>query len=393
MGSTAHPVTLYVPSSAAEPIEVKVHASGLRMVLVNRESVPFLDESWAVLGIYILLGPADKPDRYSAYVGEVGKRNLLLRIKEHVGGKNWWSRALLIASASNDLNSAEIGWLEGSLYDVLKNAVAADVMNKGRPGDQSLPLPEQTALERYVELTMVALRAAGVSPDTGDQKPVAPHKRKVYRESVKDLLEAGLLKAGTHLYPLRKNLTDTALVLDDGNLKIEDDIFEAVSPAAAAVSGNKAEAGWEFWGAPSGEGGFVSLFELRDRLREAARTKQPTPTHSDVGVSPQQPKKPAPRRFSKKMPDLIAAGLLQPGESLYPVRKSLADTKATLLPDGRIELNGQTYGSPSSAAVAASGKKAEPGWEFWAVDRQGNRIPLYDLRGELSDETEKTPAE
>ena len=25
--------------------------------------------------------------------------------------------------------------------------------------------------------------------------------------------------------------------------------------------------GWEFWGAPSGDGGFVSLFDLRERLR------------------------------------------------------------------------------------------------------------------------------
>ena len=37
--------------------------------------------------------------------------------------------------------------------------------------------------------------------------------------------------------------------------------------AAQAVSGNKAEAGWEFWGAPSGDGSYVSLFDLRERLR------------------------------------------------------------------------------------------------------------------------------
>jgi hypothetical protein len=88
------------------------------MALVNRESVGLLDDSWAVLGVYFLLGPSDAdPDRYRAYVGEVGRRTLLLRTKEHVGGKQWWSRALLIASASDEFNSAEIGWLEGRLYD------------------------------------------------------------------------------------------------------------------------------------------------------------------------------------------------------------------------------------------------------------------------------------
>src|SRR5262249_11768486 len=127
MSASVQPVTFYVPTSSAEPVEVRVTHSGLRMMLVNRESVGLLDDSWAVLGVYFLLGPSESPERYRAYVGEVGKRTLLLRIKEHVEGKQWWSRALLIASASDEFNSAEIGWLEGRLYDVLNNAVAADV--------------------------------------------------------------------------------------------------------------------------------------------------------------------------------------------------------------------------------------------------------------------------
>ena len=37
----------------------------------------------------------------------------------------------------------------------------------------------------------------------------------------------------------------------------------------------------------------------------------------------------------------------------------------------------------SAAAVAVSGNKAEPGWEFWAVERDGKLVSLYDLREEL----------
>jgi hypothetical protein len=77
------PVTFFVSSSSTEPVEVRVSHSGLRMMLVNRESVGLLDDSWAVLGVYFLLGPfEDGPDLYRAYVGEVGKRTLLLRVKE-----------------------------------------------------------------------------------------------------------------------------------------------------------------------------------------------------------------------------------------------------------------------------------------------------------------------
>ena len=69
-----------------------------------------------------------------------------------------------IASGSDEFNSAEIGWLEGRLYDVLNNAVAADVMNKGRPGDDSIAVEDGGVLERYVEPIVAALRACGAPP-------------------------------------------------------------------------------------------------------------------------------------------------------------------------------------------------------------------------------------
>ncbi len=412
MPASVQPVTFYVPPSSAEPVEVRTAHSGLRMVLINRESVGLLDDGWAVLGVYFLLGPcADDPDRYLAYVGEVGKRTLLLRLKEHVGGKQWWSRALLIASASDEFNSAEIGWLEGRLYDVLNNAVAAEVMNKGRPGDESLASQDRGVLERYIEPIMAALRACGASPDTADQRPPTPRgqKKKFYKESVKDLIDAGLLKPGTMLQPLRKGLTQTALVLPDGSLRVGEQVFTAVSPAAMAVSGNKAEPGWDFWGAPSGKGGYVPLFTLRDRLREdgkavpgnggTAASQPATPMSAEpmtlvdaeasaelaevltAPVDAPLPKKP--RQFSETVSDLLDAGLLVPGDGLYPVRKALRKARAKLQPDGRLELNGDVYGSLSASAVAVSGNKAEPGWNFWAVERDGTLISLYDLREQL----------
>ncbi len=51
MSGVVQPVTFYVPASAGEPVEVKVAHSGLRMVLVNRDSVRLLGVEWKVLGI------------------------------------------------------------------------------------------------------------------------------------------------------------------------------------------------------------------------------------------------------------------------------------------------------------------------------------------------------
>lgn len=403
------PVTFYVPSSVGEPVEVKVVHSGLRMVLVNRDSVRRLGDEWKVLGIYFLFGPVDgEPERFRAYVGEVGRRDLLTRLSEHVAQKPWWSRALLItAEAKDGLNSAEIGWLEGRFYDVLNNAVAAELMNKGRPGDDSIALKDRGVLERYVEPVMAALRACGAPPDTADQKPAPKGKKRAfYRESVKDLIDAKLLKVGTRLEPVRKHLTTTALVLGDGSLEVAGTPHQSVSSAAVAVSGNKSEPGWEFWGAPSGDGGFVALFTLRDRLRSNPGAPIPTPTVSAVRVmaksvlppvapsvalaalpAPQSGNVAVPtakRRFTESVKDLLDASLVTAGEELVTVRHR-RDLRAEILADGSIRFGGAEYQSLSAAAKAASGNTSEPGWEFWAVTRGGQRVTMYVLRKRLQD--------
>ncbi len=131
-------------------------------------------------------------------MGEVGKSSLISRLRNHAARKEWWSRALVIASASDEFNSAEIGWLEGRLYDVLNNAVAAEVMNSVKPGDDSLAEHEWRVLEKYVEPIMACLRACGAPPDTADQKPEKVVRRKMrYPETLRDLVEAGLLKPET----------------------------------------------------------------------------------------------------------------------------------------------------------------------------------------------------
>ena len=395
--SDLQPVTFYVPTSASEPIELNVTHSGLRMVLVSRDAIGRLGDEWKVLGVYFLLGPDPaSSDRFLAYVGEVGRRTLLLRLTEHAAQKPWWNRALLIASSSAEgFNSAEIGWLEGRFYDVLNNAVAATVMNKGRPGDDSISSKDRGVLERYVEPTIAALRAVGAAPDTADQQPVpAGKKRTVYRESVKDLIDANLLKAGTRLRPLRKHLTTPALVMDDGSLDVEGTRYAAVSTAAQAVSGNQSEPGWEFWGAPSGDGSFVSLFALRERLR-ADRPEAPAPAARPTQAANAMPEPAAvpntpsavggvrhKRHYKESVLDLIAAGLLAPGQELFPTRRGKTD-RATVLVSGHLRIGAAEYESLSGAAKAVSGNTSEPGWEFWAAEIDGQRISLFDLRAQL----------
>jgi hypothetical protein len=75
-----------------------------------------------------------------------------------------------------------------------------------------------------------------------------------------------------------------------------------------------------------------------------------------------------PRRRKKvRLPDLIAAGMLQPGISLVPRSQKFRDRTVTLLPDGMIEVDGKTFASPSDAATTMVGQKRN-GWWFFLVD-------------------------
>jgi hypothetical protein len=57
-----------------------------------------------------------------------------------------------------------------------------------------------------------------------------------------------------------------------------------------------------------------------------------------------------PRRRKKvRIPDLIGAGVLQPGITLFPRSKKFEERIATLLADGTIEVDGKAFTSPSDA--------------------------------------------
>ena len=376
-------------------MEVKVSHSGLRMTLVSRESLGLLADEWRVRGVYFLLGPSSDPDHYCAYVGEVGKATLIQRLRNHAAKKDWWNRALLIASASDEFNSAEIGWLEGRLYDVLNNALACEVKNGNRPGDDSLSLGERAVLERYVEPIMAALRALGASLDTADQKPPDRKQRapKRYSESVSDLIAAGLLKPETILHPLRNGVTETARVLSDGRLAVAGAFYDSPSAAAKVAAGTNSEPGWDFWGAPSGSGNFVPLTQLRARLRNERPPAPPKPVApSEPKKFDQPPKNEAVEDAAPRSPasDSTLSKIVSEHPSLFPLAIFAdyrgAHLEAVIETDGIIRIGSETFTSPSTAAASArrasgylgAGKAQTNGWTFWRFNGDDGATRLLD---------------
>jgi hypothetical protein len=84
--------------------------------------------------------------------------------------------------------------------------------------------------------------------------------------------------------------------------------------------------------------------------------------------------------FSIELIDLVAAGVLMPGTRLIPRQKQYAHRTATILSNGRIDLEGAIFAYPSEAAAEIV-RKPMGGWWFFLVDGEPARS-LRDVRND-----------
>jgi hypothetical protein len=93
----------------------------------------------------------------------------------------------------------------------------------------------------------------------------------------------------------------------------------------------------------------------------------------------------AERRPARKveMADVLGAGLVEEGATLYARGGRSAGRTATVLPDGALDVDGVRYETPSGAARVVTGRIVN-GWGFWLVDSKSKRS-LHDLWREYVD--------
>jgi hypothetical protein len=274
----ALPLTVLVPEASADPIEVYDEYAALRMAVVGRMGVASLpQEDWDVPGVYLLLGIPDNEARWSVYVGKApaGVRS---RVLQHAKSKTSWVRGILVRRDTTfGFNSAQIGWLEGRLFDLFSAAAGAVLDNTVRPSDETLPPYDRQVLEAVVLPVTRLLRLLGYDPASPDEVMAGESMRREPRffgVTLADLLAAGLMSPGEELISTNGAWPATARVLESGQVELGDQVFDTPSGSAAAVKGGAAN-GWDFW-AIAGPTGLVTLATLRARLTaEAPQT--PTP--------------------------------------------------------------------------------------------------------------------
>ena len=230
-------VTVLVPENAASPIVVFDDNAALKAAIVERGAARHLTDEWDAAGLYILVDRCDSEGFWGVYVGKAPS-GVKDRIRTHLRNKDTWYRALLVQrDTTHGFNSAQIGWLEGRLYDLLKASDGARLSNKVRPGDETLAPYDRHALEMVLVSIQRLMRLLGHDPSSGDDTDTSAGKGSSRHYGVKlaQLLEAGLIKADDVLVSTNGVWSARARITSDARIVMDDEFYETPSGAACAA--------------------------------------------------------------------------------------------------------------------------------------------------------------
>lgn len=272
---TSLPITTLLPETAADPVILFDQHAALRFAIVERDyALRISADEWDVPGVYILLDPPNSDGSWGCYVGKA-PAGIRTRLRDHLKNKDHWRRAVLVQRDTTfGFNSAQVAWLEGRLYDLLDSAEDARPHNNNRPSDETLPPFERASLENAVLPISRILRLIGYDPATADDTGTVSTTTKSSRTSrfvgisVKHIIDAGHLPAGTPLVSANSVWPATGTVNADGTITVNGTSYATPSAAAAAVKGTGAVNGWDFW-AVDDASGKTSLATLRARYLDA----------------------------------------------------------------------------------------------------------------------------
>jgi hypothetical protein len=122
-------------------------------------------------GVYLLLGEADgKP---LAYIGE--GEDIAARMKSHEANKDWWTTAVLVTSAANNLHKAHAKFLESRLVEEARKVGVMPLENGNTPPRPGLSESGRANMEAFLEYLFMVLPAVRVDMFIQNVRPAASH--------------------------------------------------------------------------------------------------------------------------------------------------------------------------------------------------------------------------
>ncbi len=138
-----------------------------------KESISKLMETDACkkYGVYLLLS-SDK-----VYVGQAS--NLAERIHQHINGKDWWERVVILTTKDDSLTRSGIDYLENSLINKALTLKKLDCDNRKKGNSPKVDKFDKEILNQYIAEAMFLMELIGISVFS----EVKSSKQKVRRES------------------------------------------------------------------------------------------------------------------------------------------------------------------------------------------------------------------
>lgn len=105
-------------------------------------------------GIYFLLSK-DK-----VYVGQSSE--LKSRIEQHLLGKDWWERAIILTTKDDSLDKSDIDYLESVFIEISSKIGTLDSENKNKGNKRKIDKFRQATLDEYIDEALFILRLIGI---------------------------------------------------------------------------------------------------------------------------------------------------------------------------------------------------------------------------------------
>lgn len=119
------------------------------------------------------------------------------------------------------------------------------------------------------------------------------------------------------------------------------------------------------------------------------RTKELTAIITEIwpvpeGHAPLEIREEKPTSSRVDLADLLSAGFLDVGTTIYPRVEKFADSIGTINSEGAVEVAGQSFPSLSAAAKHLTGRPTN-GWWWWSIKLYGEQLDLREIRQEYLD--------
>ena len=161
-------------------------------------------------GVYLLLGERDgKP---LAYIGE--GEDIAARMKSHEANKDWWTTAVLVTSAANNLHKAHAKFLESRLVEEARKVGVMPLDNGNTPPRPGLSESARANMEAFLDYLFMVLPAVRIDMFVQKVRPTGPVAVEATPRATTTQVQTASEATAFHLENRKHGLRADALLID-----------------------------------------------------------------------------------------------------------------------------------------------------------------------------------